>query len=261
MAHVSIKCTIFCSISVEENCIIPFPTLYILVCRECLLKSMYSKLHSGIFYKIEKVQRIYECFKKYKITLVCKYCSKPVFGKGTIQLVGLGKRCLVSDFLARASAQTKLLGIQALLEGTAFAWKQWLRSEHDKLPPLTAKSYGRNSGAVCSPTSDCSPAITFGLKWGSGKWSRDKIVKCMWQGVLTQLRTGHSHGTTHIKSQSRTELLLQWLSLIQTLICSFWRMKRTLEKIGGYFQVRWLWKRGWEIWNYYCLMNHRGFES
>lgn len=65
---------------------------------------MYSKLHSGIFYKIEKVQRIYECFKTDKITLVCKYCSKRLFGKGTIQLVGLGKECMVSDFLARVSA-------------------------------------------------------------------------------------------------------------------------------------------------------------
>lgn len=82
---------------------------------------MYSKLHSGIFYKIEKGQRIYEGFKKDKITLVCKYCFTGLFGKGTSQLVGLGKECMVFDFLARVPAWTKLLGIQALLEGTAFA--------------------------------------------------------------------------------------------------------------------------------------------
>lgn len=85
---------------------------------------MYSKLHSGIFYKIEKGQRIYEGLKKDKITLVCKYCSKNLFGKGTIQLTGLGKECVVSDFLARIPTQTKLLVIQALLKGNAFARKR-----------------------------------------------------------------------------------------------------------------------------------------
>lgn len=60
-------------------------------------------------------------FQKDKITLVCKHCSKSLFGKRTIQRVGLGKEFMLSDFLARVSAMTKLLGIQALLEGTAFA--------------------------------------------------------------------------------------------------------------------------------------------
>lgn len=82
---------------------------------------MYSKLHAGIFYKIEKGQRIYEGLKKDKTTLLCKYCSKCLFGKGTVQLTGLGKKCMVSDFLARVPTQTKLLVTQALLKGNAFS--------------------------------------------------------------------------------------------------------------------------------------------
>lgn len=120
MAHVSIKCAIFYSISVEENCIIPLPTLYILVCRECLLKSMYSELHSEIFYKIEKGQRIYEGLKKDKTTLVYKYCSKHLL----VKELALGKECTVSDFLAKVPTQTKLLVILALLKDSAFAVTQ-----------------------------------------------------------------------------------------------------------------------------------------
>lgn len=60
---------------------------------------------------------------------MCKYCFKNLFGKGTVQLTGLGKECVVSDSLARIPTQTKLLVIQALLKGNAFARKQWLRSD------------------------------------------------------------------------------------------------------------------------------------
>lgn len=174
MAHVSIKCTIFYSISVEENCIIPFPTLYILVCRECLLKSMYSELHSGIFYEIEKGQRIYEGLKK---KTKIPWCTSIVLNTFLVEELGWVKECTDSDW---PKYQPRLncwwfwlyIRIMFLLESCDAG-----QMEHDKLPPLNTKMHWWNNIATCQPTSDCSSAIAHGLRCRSWKKTRDTMVK------------------------------------------------------------------------------------